>query len=54
LLKIADSIDGVGKKVYELNQDVRTLKNVIEANTLECTIVRKVIGNTEQIYPLDM
>ena len=49
LLKIVDSIDSVGKSVGigKLNQDVRTLSNLIEANTLENSVVQKVKGNNE-------
>ena len=47
LLKIVDSIDGVGKSVGELNQDVRSLSNLIEANSLEDSVVQKVKGNNE-------
>lgn len=49
LLKIVDSIDCVSKSVYKANQDIKNLTNVIEANTLECAVVRKAKGNTEQI-----
>lgn len=45
LLKIVDSIDGVGKSVYKLNQDVRELSHLIEANSLENPIVQKFKGN---------
>lgn len=47
LLKIVDSIDGVGKSVYKLNQDVKSLTNVIEVSKLENPLVRKVKGNPE-------
>lgn len=49
LLKIVDSIDGVGKGVGKLNQDVRNLSNLIEANSLENSVVQKVKGNNEPI-----
>ncbi|WP_194757455.1 hypothetical protein [Aliidiomarina indica] len=49
LLKIVDSIDGVGKRVGKLNQDVRKLSNLIEANSLENRAVNKVKGNNESI-----
>lgn len=47
LLKIVDSIDGLGKNVGNLNQDVRNLSNLIEANSLEDSVVQKVKGNNE-------
>lgn len=47
LLKIVDSIDGVGESVGKLNQDVKDLSNLIEANTLENSVVWKVKGNNE-------
>lgn len=47
LLKIVDSIDGVGKNVSKLNQDVRSLSNLIEASSLEHSAVKKVKGNNE-------
>ena len=49
LLKIVDSIDGVGKGVGKLNQDVMNLSNLIEANSLENSVVQKVKGNNEPI-----
>ncbi|GGX39968.1 hypothetical protein [Saccharospirillum salsuginis] len=49
LLKIVDSIDGLGKKVGNLNLDVRNLSNLIEANSLENRAVKKVKGNNESI-----
>lgn len=49
LLKIVDSIDGVGKNVGKLNQDVRNLSNLIEANSLENPVVKKVKGNNEYL-----
>jgi hypothetical protein len=49
LLKIVDSIDGVGKSVYKLNQDVRELSHLIEANSLENPRVQKFKGNNETI-----
>jgi hypothetical protein len=47
LLKIVDSIDGLGKSVGNLNQDVRNLSNLIEANSLEDSVMQKVKGNNE-------
>lgn len=49
LLKIVDSIDGVGKSVGKLNQDVTNLSNLIEANSLENPAVQRVKGNDETI-----
>lgn len=49
LLKIVDSIDGVGKSVGQLNQDVRNISNLIEANSLENSVVQRVKGNNESI-----
>lgn len=45
LLKIVDSIDGVGESVGKLNKDVRGLSSLIEANTLEKSVMQKVKGN---------
>ena len=47
LLKIADSIDGIGKNLYKLNQDVNVLVNLIEVNKLEDPVLRKYVGNKE-------
>ncbi len=47
LLKIVDSLDGVGKSVGKLNQDVKSLANLIEANSLDNPVVQKVKGNNE-------
>lgn len=47
LLKIVDSIDGLGNSVGNLNQDVRNLSNLIEANSLEDSVMQKVKGNNE-------
>ena len=49
LLKIVDSIDGVGESVGKLNQNVRKLSNLIDANSLENPVVQKVKGNNESI-----
>lgn len=49
LLKIAESIDGVGKSVGKLNQDVRGLSNLIEANSLEDSMVQKAKGSNDPI-----
>jgi len=49
LLKIVDSIDGVGKTVGKLNHDVRSLSNLIEANSLEKSAVQKLKGNSEPL-----
>lgn len=49
LLKIVDSIDGVGRSVYNLNQDVKKLSILIEANSLENSGVQKFKGNNESI-----
>ena len=49
LLKIVDSIDGVGQSVYKLNQDVRKLSPLIEANSLENSRVQKFKGNNESL-----
>ena len=48
LLKISDSIDVVAKGIYGLNRDVKQLTNVIEANILESSCVKKVKGNREK------
>lgn len=47
LLKVVDSIDGVGKGVSKLNQDVRSLSNLIEASSLANSEVRRFKGNYE-------
>ncbi|MFB9155057.1 hypothetical protein ACFFUS_17200 [Vibrio gallaecicus] len=49
LLKIVDSIDGVGKGINNLKQDVGSLRHTIEANTIQSENVIKVLGNTENI-----
>jgi hypothetical protein len=45
LLKIVDSIDGVGRCVGKLNQDVVSLSNLIETNSLEKSVAHKVKGS---------
>jgi len=47
LLKIADSIDKVSTGIYKSNQDIRNLTSMIETNTLECSVAKKLKGNTE-------
>src|SRR5690606_3791371 len=44
LLKIVDSIDGVGKSVGKLNQDVKSLSNLIEASSLANSEVQRFKG----------
>ena len=46
LLKIVDSIDGVNGRLGELNQDVRSLSNLIEASVLENPVAKKAKGNS--------
>lgn len=48
LLKIADSIDNVSDSIYKANENIKNLSNLIEANTLDCSTVKKIKGNTQK------
>jgi len=49
LLKLVDSVKGVEKQIGALKPVVGRLANLIEANTLDSAVVRKVKGNSENV-----